>query len=126
MDIAIRTAPPVASFGPGLQQPHPETDARRVTPVESSRTRPDADSFEKPNGKSQRPPGTDPSLPPQTLIDAALIGEAYRPKLTVELPEPAPAPAETKRPAPQPSATTDPRDLKQPDEKTYMMVEKMA
>lgn len=29
---------------------------------------------------SPRPPGTDPSVPPQTLIDASLISEGFKPK----------------------------------------------
>ena len=37
---------------------------------------------------SARPPGTDPSLPPQSIFDASLISEDFKPTLRTEAPAP--------------------------------------
>ena len=57
---------------------------------------------------SARPPGTDPSLPPQTIFDASLIGEDYKPALHVnESGKAAPSDTDTESGEPDLASDTD-------------------
>jgi len=97
--MSARIAPEPISIGITMGAEYSPRASRTTRPVEAvaattadpqqNRSRTLADGDKARSG--ERPPGKDPSIPPQTLFDAALIASEFKPTTKVELPDPAEA-----------------------------------
>ena len=96
--MSARIAPEPISIGITMGAEFSSRASRTTRPVEAiaastpdpqqnrSGTRTLADGDKARSG--ERPPGKDPSIPPQTLFDAALIAAEFKANTKVELPDP--------------------------------------
>ncbi|UJQ95427.1 hypothetical protein [Mariluticola halotolerans] len=97
--MSARIAPEPISIGITMGAEFSPRASRTTRPIEAiaastpdpqqsrSGTRTLADGDKARSG--ERPPGKDPSIPPQTLFDAALIASEFKANTKVELPDPA-------------------------------------
>lgn len=93
VNIAVQSpvapAPTVAEFNPRQNQSvrpvENAAEANADSKRENTGSNPNTNTANEKPVQSGRPPGTDPSVAPQTLLDASLIAENF--KATTKLPE---------------------------------------